>query len=90
MINRDVFAGGDTDMRRLPCSNRRGCMASLPWGVVIVDESHNLRTTNSRQQDAPHTEASCAAAGRAKRVIMLTGTPSLSRPYDLFRQVRAS
>jgi len=23
-------------------------MASLPWGVVIVDESHNLRTSNSR------------------------------------------
>lgn len=31
------------------------CMAALPWGMVIIDESHNLRTTNSRQADAPHT-----------------------------------
>jgi len=30
-------------------------MAALPWGVVIIDESHNLRTTNSRQADSPHT-----------------------------------
>jgi hypothetical protein len=28
-----------------------------------------------------------AAAGAAPRVILLSGTPSLSRPYDLFRQV---
>jgi hypothetical protein len=31
------------------------CMAALPWGVVIIDESHNLRTTNSRQGDSPQT-----------------------------------
>lgn len=119
------------------------CMAALPWGVVIIDESHNLRTTNSRQADSPQTgqhtkaelhraassrpiresetdaaplvppiagttpavaphpavtpcthmhvlcpaEAAVAAAGAAPRVILLSGTPSLSRPYDLFRQV---
>jgi hypothetical protein len=28
-----------------------------------------------------------AAAGAAPRVVLLSGTPSLSRPYDLFRQV---
>ena len=28
-----------------------------------------------------------AAASGAARVILLSGTPSLSRPYDLFRQV---
>jgi hypothetical protein len=37
------------------------CMAALPWGVVIVDESHNLRTTNARGADSPHTEAAVAA-----------------------------
>lgn len=118
-------------------------MAALPWGVVIIDESHNLRTTNSRQADSPQTgqhtqtelhraassrpvieskidaaplvppiagttpavaphpavtlcihmhvlcnaEAAVAAASAAPRVILLSGTPSLSRPYDLFRQV---
>jgi hypothetical protein len=105
-------------------------MAALPWGVIIIDESHNLRTTNSRQADTPHTgeaplassvsthdswhacnaitracahrgltppavcvrlccaaEAAVAAAQGAARIILLTGTPSLSRPYDLYRQV---
>jgi hypothetical protein len=62
-------------------------MAALPWGVVVIDESHNLRTTNARAQDSPHTEACIAAARRAPRAVLLTGTPSLSRPYDLFRQV---
>jgi hypothetical protein len=38
-------------------------------------------------KDAPHTEACAAAATRAPRAIFLTGTPSLSRPYDLYRQV---
>ncbi len=33
-------------------------------------------------------QACCNAASRAKRAIMLSGTPSLSRPYDLYRQVR--
>ncbi|CAN0018881.1 unnamed protein product, partial [Ectocarpus sp. 8 AP-2014] len=28
-------------------------------------------------------------AGRAKRVVMLSGTPSLSKPFDLFNQVEA-
>lgn len=33
------------------------------------------------------TEAAVAAASAAPRVVLLSGTPSLSRPYDLFRQV---
>jgi hypothetical protein len=37
------------------------CMSALPWGVVIIDESHNMRTTNTRTQDSPHTEASSSA-----------------------------
>lgn len=63
------------------------CMAALPWGVIIIDESHNLRTTNSRGADSPHTEAAVAAGAAAKRLVLLSGTPSLSRPYDLYRQV---
>ncbi len=62
-------------------------MAAMGWGMVVVDESHNLRTSNGRDADSPHTEAACAALGRARRAVLLTGTPSLSRPYDLFRQV---
>lgn len=70
-----------------PCEGN-GCMASVGWKVVIADESHTLRTS-SHPPDAFHTEATTAVARRAKRAIFLTGTPSLSKPFDLFRQVDA-
>jgi hypothetical protein len=57
--------------------------------VVVVDESHSLRTTD-RAPDSRNTEAAAAAVKTAKRAVLLSGTPSLSRPYDLFRQVRAT
>lgn len=51
-------------------------------------ESHTLRTSN-KPPDALHTEATVTAVKLARRAILLTGTPSLSRPFDLFRQVDA-
>lgn len=57
--------------------------------VVVVDESHMLRTTNGAT-DAMHTEAVCAALQRSRRAVCLSGTPSLTRPFDLFRQARQS
>ena len=62
------------------------CLATEGFKVVIIDESHYLRTSGY-DKDAGTTEAAVLAAKRAKRVIMLSGTPSLSRPFDLFRQV---
>ena len=49
-------------------------------------ESHTLRTANA-PPDAQHTEVVGRIAGAARRAIFLTGTPSLNRPFDLFRQV---
>lgn len=62
---------------QLPC---------FPNQVIIVDESHTLRTTD-RPPDSRITEAAVAAVRAAARAVLLSGTPSLSRPYDLFRQV---
>lgn len=61
-------------------------MAVRGFKVVIADESHVMRTT-THAPDSRHTEAVSVACKRAKRVTMLTGTPSLSRPFDLYRQV---
>lgn len=61
-------------------------MAALPWKVVIVDESHTMRTTE-HPPDAKHTETVASVIKRARRAILLSGTPSLNRPFDLFRQV---
>ena len=60
-------------------------MAAMGWKVLIADESHTLRTTK-RPPDALHTEALAATARRATRAVFLSGTPSLNRPFDLFRQ----
>ena len=51
-------------------------------------ESHTLRTSN-KPPDALHTEAVVCCLKLARRAVLLTGTPSLSRPFDLFRQVDA-
>lgn len=61
-------------------------MAAMGWKVLVADESHTLRTQKKRP-DALHTEALAAAARRATRVVFLSGTPSVNRPFDLFRQV---
>jgi hypothetical protein len=69
------------------CLSPATCAASAGWRMIVADESHNLRTAAAGGGDALHTEALRAAARRAARVVMLTGTPSLSKPYDLWTQV---
>ncbi|XP_059617223.1 SWI/SNF-related matrix-associated actin-dependent regulator of chromatin subfamily A-like protein 1 [Phlebotomus argentipes] len=62
------------------------CMAKIQskkCGILIMDESHSLKNNKTK----------CAAAAlnfvkKARRVIMLTGTPALSRPSELFTQLQ--
>lgn len=61
-------------------------MAAMEWRVVVADESHMMRTQN-RAPDAFLTEALAAVGQRARRLLLLSGTPSLNRPFDLYRQV---
>ncbi|GAX84585.1 hypothetical protein CEUSTIGMA_g12006.t1 [Chlamydomonas eustigma] len=68
------------------CTEPSCCFGSLPFGMVIVDESHNLRSSK-RVQENQQTEACSLVALRCRRCVFLTGTPSLSKPHDLFRQV---
>ncbi|KFP76977.1 SWI/SNF-related matrix-associated actin-dependent regulator of chromatin subfamily A-like 1, partial [Acanthisitta chloris] len=55
-----------------------------PFKVVIVDESHFLKNTKT---------ARCRAAmpllKAARRVILLSGTPAMSRPAELYTQIMA-
>ena len=55
------------------------------FGVIICDESHALKNRESqRTQFFQHL----FSRNIAKRVLFLTGTPALSRPIELFTQVR--
>ena len=51
--------------------------------VVIADESHLLKTSK-----ALRTKSATRLMQHSKRVILLSGTPALSRPSELFSQLQ--
>ncbi|XP_055973698.1 DNA annealing helicase and endonuclease ZRANB3 [Sorex fumeus] len=52
--------------------------------VVIVDESHYMKSRN-----ATRSKILLPLVQKAKRAILLTGTPALGRPEELFMQIEA-
>ncbi|KAF8401213.1 hypothetical protein HHK36_012142 [Tetracentron sinense] len=52
--------------------------------VVIADESHFLKNAQAKR-----TSASLPVLQRAQYAILLSGTPALSRPIELFKQLEA-
>ncbi|KAM9830307.1 DNA annealing helicase and endonuclease ZRANB3 isoform X2 [Syngnathus typhle] len=54
------------------------------FSVVVVDESHYLKSRN-----AARTKLLVPIIQSAKRAILLTGTPALGRPEELFMQIDA-
>ncbi len=55
-----------------------------PFGCVVCDESHYVKNFQ-----AARTKALLPLLRRARRVLMLTGTPALSRPIELYTQINA-
>lgn len=53
------------------------------FGIVIFDESHTLK--NSKTKCAVVAER---LSKQARHVILLSGTPALSRPVELFTQIK--
>ncbi|KAL7039600.1 hypothetical protein ACKWTF_000045 [Chironomus riparius] len=53
------------------------------FGVIIFDESHNLKNEKAKQ-----TVNAELVSKSALRIIMLSGTPALSRPVELFSQLK--
>lgn len=52
--------------------------------VIIADESHMLKSAGAQR-----TKGLIPLLKRAKRALLLSGTPALSRPSELFPQLRA-
>lgn len=52
------------------------------FGVIIIDESHQLKSYKGKSKTAG--EVLCR---RAKRRVLLSGTPALSRPSELYPQL---
>ena len=60
---------------------------SVAWGCVVVDESHNMSTTNG--VEPLQTQVAAEVVKEAAHAILLSGTPALNRPFDLFCQANA-
>lgn len=52
------------------------------FNVIVMDESHYVKNSDSER-----TKLSVQLAERAKRLILLSGTPAMSRPKELFTQL---
>lgn len=60
------------------------CIKLLLLKLFLQDESHFLKSPKAaRTQAAQHLLKS------ARRVVMLSGTPALSRPVELYPQISA-
>ena len=59
------------------------------WGLVLLDESHCLRTKGLSRSEASQTCTIVKLLGVVARVVLLSGTPSPTRPLDLFLQCQA-
>ncbi|KAK9841983.1 hypothetical protein WJX81_002729 [Elliptochloris bilobata] len=64
----------------------RGCapLAQSPFGLVVCDESHYLKDFKAQR-----TKDTLPLLQAARRALLLTGTPALSRPRELLTQVQA-
>jgi SNF2 family DNA or RNA helicase len=77
-----VFLKGDYDV--LICSYHTARMdeqqlSSLIWDVLVLDESHNIRSMKAQMTQAVHRI-------RAHSNVILSGTPMVNNTFDLFAQ----
>ena len=54
-------------------------LGAIGFGVVICDESHNLKSGESKR-----SKALLPLVAAARRAVLLSGTPVLSRPIEIF------
>ncbi|XP_034673278.1 DNA annealing helicase and endonuclease ZRANB3 isoform X2 [Vitis riparia] len=64
----------------------RKSMLEREWALLIVDESHHLQCTK-KKSEPQKIKAVLDVAMKVRRIVLLSGTPSLSRPYDIFHQI---
>lgn len=65
-------------VRKIPAHSLEKCQ------FVIADESHYLKSITAQR-----TKVVTPLVKRARRALLLSGTPALSRPVELFSQVNA-
>ncbi|KFK25159.1 hypothetical protein AALP_AA8G073500 [Arabis alpina] len=64
----------------------RKTMLEREWALLIVDESHHLRCSK-KSSEPSEIKTVLDVAEKVKHIVLLSGTPSLSRPFDIFHQI---
>ncbi|GMH42394.1 hypothetical protein BSKO_10313 [Bryopsis sp. KO-2023] len=54
------------------------------FGMVVLDESHSIKSPKTVR-----SKACVPLVQKCKRALLLSGTPALSRPFELFQQIKA-
>ncbi|XP_022168575.1 SWI/SNF-related matrix-associated actin-dependent regulator of chromatin subfamily A-like protein 1 [Myzus persicae] len=65
-------------------TRRKDMLLKFKFGIVVFDESHSLKSEKSAR-----TKAALSFAMQSKQCILLSGTPALSRPIELYSQIKA-
>jgi SNF2 family DNA or RNA helicase len=58
-------------------------IVKIPYSCIVADESHQLKSRFSKR-----SQAVMSLGNRAYRRILLSGTPSLGSPFDMYGQLR--
>lgn len=67
--------------------NLKGKFMEQKFQVVIADESHKIRTSLSKKKMPKCSTVTMDVIRNAKRAILLSGTPCVDQPFDLFHQI---
>ena len=78
---------GDAVPQPSDCAGWPHCITAGRFACVIADESHRLQTRDS--EDALMVRVARQVLRQAERVILLSGTPSICRPFDLCGQLHS-
>ncbi|XP_063256861.1 SWI/SNF-related matrix-associated actin-dependent regulator of chromatin subfamily A-like protein 1 isoform X1 [Prinia subflava] len=81
---KDNLTGGLINIISFDLLSRVDRQLKSTFQVVIVDESHFLKNTKTAR-----CQAAMPLLKAAKRVILLSGTPAMSRPAELYTQIAA-
>uniref|UniRef100_A0A1B6KTZ9 SWI/SNF-related matrix-associated actin-dependent regulator of chromatin subfamily A-like protein 1 n=1 Tax=Graphocephala atropunctata TaxID=36148 RepID=A0A1B6KTZ9_9HEMI len=65
-------------------SKKRDVIKKMGFGVIILDESHSIKSMKTQRG-----KTALEMTQQCKRAILLSGTPVLSRPAELYTQIRA-
>jgi superfamily II DNA or RNA helicase len=64
--------------------NSLKCVEAAHFGVVILDESHYIKAGAAKR-----AQLSLKICRESRRVLLLSGTPAMSRPIELYAQLQA-